>query len=168
MELQTPPSAGGGYLKFVTSDQCSNNTGLSQVRDTETTALRFHDPTVRRFDSPTVLRSYDSTTEKSFVILVRKLVVDTINNKNPTQQTGKEMETLILTSNSQKDIKLLLDIAEKLGIDLRVAEKKDLILAEADYLNKSVQPNSVSFPDIVDSCHSVRKSRYEKSQEDNS
>lgn len=78
------------------------------------------------------------------------------------------METLILTSNSQKDIKLLLDIAEKLGIELRVAEKRDLILAEADYLNKSVQPNSVSLPDIVDSCHSVRKSRYEKSQEDNS
>lgn len=78
------------------------------------------------------------------------------------------METLILTSNSPKDIKLLFDIAEKLGIDLRIADKKDLILAEADFLNKSVQPNNVLLSDIIDSCHSVRKSRYEKSQEDNS
>ena len=67
-----------------------------------------------------------------------------------------------------QDIRDARAVAEKLGIDLRVAEKRDLILAEADYLNKSVQPNSVSLPDIVDSCHSVRKSRYEKSQEDNS
>ena len=34
------------------------------------------------------------------------------------------METLLLNSNSKKDINLLLDIAKKIGIDLKIAPKK--------------------------------------------
>ncbi|WP_396211769.1 hypothetical protein [Flavobacterium sp.] len=35
------------------------------------------------------------------------------------------METLLLNSNSKKDINLLLDIANKLGIDLKIVPKEE-------------------------------------------
>ncbi|WP_257666563.1 hypothetical protein [Parapedobacter tibetensis] len=34
------------------------------------------------------------------------------------------METLILNSNSKKDVRLLVDIAKKLGMDLKVADEQ--------------------------------------------
>ena len=48
------------------------------------------------------------------------------------------METLILNSNSKKDVGLLIEIAKKRGLDLKVATKKDLILAGARILDASV------------------------------
>lgn len=72
------------------------------------------------------------------------------------------METLILNSASQDDVRLLMDIAKKLGMDLRVADKQALILAQANWLNESVKPNNIPFSQIVESCSSVRKSRYEE------
>ncbi len=72
------------------------------------------------------------------------------------------METLILNSASEEDLKPLLDIAKKLGMDLRVADEQALMLAQAKWLNKSVQQNNISFSEIVESCSSVRKSRYEE------
>jgi hypothetical protein len=78
------------------------------------------------------------------------------------------METLILNNASEKDVKLLLDIAKKLGMDLRVADKQALILAQAKWLDESVQPNTISFSEIVEDCRSIRKSRYEDRSKDNS
>lgn len=77
------------------------------------------------------------------------------------------METLILNSTSEDDLKLLLDIAKKLGMDLRVADKQALMMAQAKWLNKSVQKNNISLAEIVESCSSVRKSRYEERKKDN-
>jgi len=72
------------------------------------------------------------------------------------------METLILDSASEEDLRLLMDIAKKLGMDLRVADKKALILVQAKWLNESVKPNSIPFSEIVESCNSVRNSLYEE------
>ncbi|WP_114749894.1 hypothetical protein [Pleomorphovibrio marinus] len=77
------------------------------------------------------------------------------------------METLILSNASDEDIKLLLAIAKKMGIDLRVADKQGLVMSQAERLNKSVQANSISLSEIVESCSSVRKARYEKRKKDN-
>ncbi|SEJ50935.1 hypothetical protein SAMN05192553_104374 [Cyclobacterium xiamenense] len=77
------------------------------------------------------------------------------------------METLILNSTSEDDLKLLLDIAKKLGMDLRVADKQELMMTQAKWLNKSVQKNNISLAEIVESCSSVRKSRYEERKKDN-
>ena len=77
------------------------------------------------------------------------------------------METLILNSTSEEDLKLLLDIAKKLGMDLRVADKQALMMAQAKWLNESVQQNNISLAEIVESCSSVRKSRYEQGKKDN-
>jgi len=74
------------------------------------------------------------------------------------------METLILNSESKKDVKLLMDIAKKLGMDLRIAERRDLILAEARLLNQSVGSNSISPTEIVETCNSVRKERHEQTR----
>lgn len=78
------------------------------------------------------------------------------------------METLILNGASKEDVQLLLDIAKKIGMDLRVADKKDLILSQANLLDKSVQPNDIPFSEIVKSCRSVRKSRNENRKKNNS
>lgn len=78
------------------------------------------------------------------------------------------MEALILNNGSEGDVKLLVDIAQKLGMDLKIAEADDLILMEANLLNRSVKPNSISFEEIADICASVRKSRHEKGKEDHS
>ena len=78
------------------------------------------------------------------------------------------MEALILNNGSEGDVKLLMDIAQKLGMDLKIAKAEDLILMEANLLNRSVNPNNISFEEIVDVCKSVRKSRHEKSKEDHS
>lgn len=43
------------------------------------------------------------------------------------------METLILDSKSKKDVILLLDIAKRIGLNLKIASKRDLIIAEAKY-----------------------------------
>ncbi len=67
------------------------------------------------------------------------------------------METLILNSNSKSDVKLLVDIAKKLGMDLKVADRRDLILAEALRLNQSVKKNNVPLAEIVDECNNVRE-----------
>ena len=67
------------------------------------------------------------------------------------------METLILNNSSKKDIKLLVDIAKKLGMDLRVADRKDSILAEALQLNQSVKNNKITFSEVVEECSAVRK-----------
>ncbi|HWK57579.1 MAG TPA: hypothetical protein VNQ80_09585 [Parapedobacter sp.] len=66
------------------------------------------------------------------------------------------METLILNSNSKRDVKLLVEIAKKLGMELKVADKHDLILAEALILNQSVKKNNISLDEIVDECNVVR------------
>ena len=44
------------------------------------------------------------------------------------------METLILNSNSKKDVALLLEIAKKIGIDLKVVPKKENILSTKEKL----------------------------------
>ncbi|MEX2565879.1 MAG: hypothetical protein WD431_08055 [Cyclobacteriaceae bacterium] len=77
------------------------------------------------------------------------------------------METLILNSTSKEDLKLILDIAKKLGMDLRVADNKELIMAQAKWLNNSVQPNTISLSEIVESSSSVRKSIYEARKKNN-
>jgi len=63
---------------------------------------------------------------------------------------------LILNSNSKRDVKLLVEIAKKLGMELKVADKHDLILAEALILNQSVKKNNISLDEIVDECNVVR------------
>jgi len=78
------------------------------------------------------------------------------------------METLILNSNSKKDVRLLVDIARKLGMDLKVADRRDLIMAEAARLNKSVKKNNISLTEIVDECTSVRQERHQDVPKDNS
>lgn len=72
------------------------------------------------------------------------------------------METLILNSNSRKDVILLIDIAKKIGLDLRIATKKDLILAEAKLLDASVKPNKITTQEIVEENWAVRKFFYKK------
>lgn len=71
------------------------------------------------------------------------------------------METLILNSNSKRDVKLLVDIAKKLGMELKVADQHDLILAEALRLNQSVKKNNISLDEIVDECHVVRSESHQ-------
>ena len=71
------------------------------------------------------------------------------------------METLILNSNSKKDVTLLLDIAKKIGLDLKIASHKDLILAEAKILNDSVKPNKITMQEIVEECRIVRQNNYD-------
>lgn len=78
------------------------------------------------------------------------------------------METLILNSRSKRDVKLLVDIAKKLGMDLRVADRRDLILAEALRLNRSVKKNNVSMTEIVDECNAVREELHRDAGTDNS
>ena len=63
---------------------------------------------------------------------------------------------MILNSNSKRDVKLLVEIAKKLGMELKVADKHDLILAEALILNQSVKKNNISLDEIVDECNVVR------------
>jgi len=70
------------------------------------------------------------------------------------------METLILNSSSKQDIKLLLDIAKKLGLQLKVADRRDLILAEALQLNNSVKRNKISASDIIEECSEVRRQHH--------
>lgn len=78
------------------------------------------------------------------------------------------METLILNSSSKRDVKLLVDIAKKLGMDLRVADRRDLILAEALRLNRSVKKNNISMTEIVDECNAVREELHRDAGTDNS
>lgn len=63
---------------------------------------------------------------------------------------------MILNSNSKRDVKLLVEIAKKLGMELKVADKHDLILAEALILNQSIKKNNISLDEIVDECNVVR------------
>lgn len=77
------------------------------------------------------------------------------------------METLILNNNSKKDLSLLLDFAKKSGLDMRIASKKDLILAEARILNASIKPNNISLQEIVEECRIVRKSNYATNENNN-
>jgi hypothetical protein len=70
------------------------------------------------------------------------------------------METLILNNNSKKDLSILLDFAKKSGLEIKIASKKDLILAEAQILNTSIKPNNISLQEIVEECNIVRKSNY--------
>ncbi len=71
------------------------------------------------------------------------------------------METLILNNSSKKDVKLLVDIAKKLGMDLKVADQRDLILTEALRLNQSVKKNKIDFSEIVAESTAVRKELYQ-------
>jgi len=80
----------------------------------------------------------------------------------------KSMETLILKSNSKRDVKLLVDIAKKLGMDLKVADRRDLVLAEALRLNKSVKKNRVPLSEIVDECNVVREELHQDVRKNNS
>jgi hypothetical protein len=77
------------------------------------------------------------------------------------------METLIFNNNSKKDLSILLDFAKKSGLDIRVASKKDLILAEAQFLNASIKPNNISLQEIVEECNIVRKSNYASNENNN-
>jgi hypothetical protein len=77
------------------------------------------------------------------------------------------METLILNNNSKKDLSLLLDFAKKSGLDIKIASKKDLILAEAKILNTSIKPNNISLQEIVEECNTARKSIYAKNENNN-
>lgn len=72
------------------------------------------------------------------------------------------METLILDSKSKKDVILLLDIAKRIGLNLKIASKRDLIIAEAKLLDTSIKSNKLSMQEIVDECRTVRKTNYEK------
>lgn len=72
------------------------------------------------------------------------------------------METLILNSDSKKDIRRLMEIAKEIGLDLRIANKKDLILAEAKLLDSSIKPNKITMQEIVQENRAVRKLLYEK------
>lgn len=72
-----------------------------------------------------------------------------------------DMETLILNNSSKRDVKLLVDIAKKLGMDLKVADQRDLILTEALRLNQSVKKNKIAFSEIVAESTAVRKERYQ-------
>ena len=78
------------------------------------------------------------------------------------------METLILNSSSKRDVKLLVDIAKKLGMDLKVADRRDLILAEASRLNQSVKKNRILLSEIVDECNVVREELHKDAQKNNS
>jgi len=80
----------------------------------------------------------------------------------------KSMETLILNSSSKRDVKLLVDIAKKLGMDLKVADRRDLILAEASRLNQSVKKNRILLSEIVDECNVVREELHKDAQKNNS
>lgn len=77
------------------------------------------------------------------------------------------METLILNNSSKKDVKLLVDIAKKLGMDLKVADRRDLIFAEALRLNQSVKKNTITVGEIVEECTAVRKKQYRDVRENN-
>jgi len=70
------------------------------------------------------------------------------------------METLILNNSSKKDVKLLVDIAKKLGMDLKVADRRNLIFAEALRLNQSVKKNTITVGEIVNECTTVRKRQF--------
>jgi hypothetical protein len=59
------------------------------------------------------------------------------------------MATLILNSNSKKDVALLIDIAKRIGLDLKIASERDLILAEAKLLDASIKPNKITMQEIV-------------------
>ena len=78
------------------------------------------------------------------------------------------METLILNSDSKRDVKLLVDIAKKLGMDLKVAAPNDLILMEALRLNQSVKKNNISLDEIVDECNVVREKLHRDAHTNNS
>ena len=78
------------------------------------------------------------------------------------------METLILNSDSKRDVKLLVDIAKKLGMDLKVAGPNDLILLEAMRLNQSVKKNNISLDEIVDECNAVREELHRDDHTNNS
>lgn len=78
------------------------------------------------------------------------------------------METLILNSNSKRDVKLLVDIAKKLGMELKVASPHDLILMEALRLNQSVDKNNISLDEIVDECNVVREELHRNAHTNNS
>lgn len=72
------------------------------------------------------------------------------------------METLVLDSKSKKDVILLLDIAKRIGLNLKIASKRDLIIAEAKLLDASIKSNKLSIQEIVEECNTVRKNNYEK------
>jgi hypothetical protein len=74
---------------------------------------------------------------------------------------SQRMATLILNSNAEEDIKLLIDTAKKLGLDLRLADDEWLLMEEAERLGKLDNPHAIPTEEIVDLCRSVRKSRYE-------
>lgn len=85
------------------------------------------------------------------------------------------METLVLKNGTKKDLKLLIDIAKRIGLDLRVSSKEntslkdryDEIMQEAELLNESVEPNDITMDEIVEECRIVRQERYEREQKSN-
>ena len=77
------------------------------------------------------------------------------------------MATLILNSNSKKDVALLIDIAKRIGLDLKIASEKDLILAEAKLLDNSIKSNKITMQEIVEETRMVRKANYAKRNKDN-
>lgn len=80
------------------------------------------------------------------------------------------METLILNSNSKKDLELIKEIALKFGISVSYGkapdeteeQRKERLLALAKRLDASVKPNDITMEEIVEECNIVRKELYEK------
>jgi hypothetical protein len=89
------------------------------------------------------------------------------------------METLILNSKSKKDATLLIDIAKRIGLDLKIAPKNGVIeesyediqrrikfdkLRElARKIDASVLPNDIIMEEIVEESRIVRQENYEMS-----
>ena len=90
------------------------------------------------------------------------------------------METLILNSKSKKDTSLLIDIAKRIGLDLKVAPKNgiesesietiqrkikfDKLRELARKADASVLPNDITMDEIVEECRIVRQEIYERTQ----
>ncbi|WP_027376145.1 hypothetical protein [Kaistella palustris] len=81
------------------------------------------------------------------------------------------METLILNNGSKKDLDLLLEIAQKLGLNLTVsneAERYNKLRRLAKKLDDSVCPNEISMEEIVEEVRSVRREKSSHGEEDHS
>ena len=84
------------------------------------------------------------------------------------------METLILNSNSKKDLELIREIALKFGIvafyqrDETFEEKRARLLELAKKLDESIVPNDITMEEIVEEVRLVREERRKYGKENNS
>jgi hypothetical protein len=80
------------------------------------------------------------------------------------------METLILNNGNPKDLQLLLEIAEKLGLNLTVKKENryEELLKLASKLDNSIAPNDITMEEIVEELRLVREERPDYGTENNS